>query len=200
MWGEAFPAKPFGDLPVSSPWIEGIPARAEPAAPRIDVLTPTFHYPTFATLLSSTVWVRMKHYDTDAKIAFPCKGDRTCKSCLAGMITYRTGWLACCSHQTYRPVIVQLSDLALEDLYKYGQSAPLIRGLKLKTTRADHRSNAKMHAVVLGVDTREHLPVPFDPRPTLVAMWGSAETQHIQGEQLDQGHGKRHRSRNGRRN
>lgn len=162
---------------MSSPWIEGIPPRAERVAPRIDVLTPTYFHPVFATLLSNRVWTRWKHYDTETKRPFPCSASVTCGSCLAGLIKYPTGFVCCCSDRSYRLVILQLSDLALADLENYAEKAPLVRGLKLKTVRQDSRKNAKMHAHILGRDEREDLPDPFDPRPTLERMWGAADTR-----------------------
>lgn len=175
---------------MSDPWIAGIPPRAERAAARIDVLTPTYWRPVSGTILAPQVWTRWKHFHTESKRPYPCPSPGTCPACVAGLITYATGFLCCCSVQSNRPAILQLSDLALADLEIYCAHAPLSRGLQIKTTRQDTRSNAKMHAEILGRDAREYLPAAFDPRPTLERMWGLAEVRALVPEELHQGHRK----------
>jgi hypothetical protein len=169
---------------VDSPWIEGIPPRAERVAPRIDVLTPTYWHPVEATILSPQLWVRWKHFDTQTKRPYPCPAPGSCPACMAALIKYPTGFLACCRRGSYCPVILQLSDLALADLETYCAKAVLTRGLRLKTIRQDARRNAKMHAEILGRDERDSLPAPFDVRPTLERMWGMDEARYLQPQTL----------------
>lgn len=180
---------------MSDPWTEGFPPPTPRRAPKLDVLTPTFYRPVNVTLLGARIFVRSKHFNTDTRRPYPCTGQRDCRACMTGQIKYPTGFMACCSVQTYRVFILQLSDAAMQTLREYAGRSTSLRGVLVRTTRADTRNNAKMLLEVRGHDERDNLPDEPDVRPTLEEMWGQQAARELVQEEI----GGRHDTRKAQR-
>lgn len=164
---------------MSDPWTEGVPPRPDRAAPRYEVLTPTWQKPVRVTLLGSRLYVRWKHFDRESRRPYPCPAPGQCPSCQMKLGAYPTGFMAAVDQHSFRRVILQLSDAAMEELDRYGVAGNNLRGLQVMTARRDARKNSKMLLKIGELDPRDNLPEEFDPRPTLELVWGLAASRGI---------------------
>lgn len=183
---------------MSGDWIRGIPEGRSSGARLPRVRAAAWEQPVVCCLLSDDAWCRFMHYDCEAGRTVPCAGKDTCEYC-PDPTTRAGGYVAALEGRARTKVICYFTDSALDALNALAQEHGHLRGLVVKTERADRRPCARMDVTFLSVVPADTLPAEFDPRPSLERMWGwslrSIRAQRLGGGADD---GARPRRRKGR--